>query len=126
MLLLTSSASSIVYAQMGDTPWDWAAVMLPMAFAATLAGQVGLGVYVSMCAGGCDVCSRGDGCHAADGLCSNTGRTGGSAVVPVFGAGVSSDAARSQVTFCSEHCYCCTVALLLLLLLVPHRLRLTG
>jgi uncharacterized membrane protein YfcA len=40
MLLLTSSASSIVYAQMGDTPWDWAAVMLPMAFAATLAGQV--------------------------------------------------------------------------------------
>jgi uncharacterized membrane protein YfcA len=41
MLLLTSSASSIVYAQMGDTPWDWAAVMLPMAFAATLAGQVG-------------------------------------------------------------------------------------
>jgi hypothetical protein len=40
MLLLTSSASSIVYAQLGDTPWDWAAVMLPMAFAATLAGQV--------------------------------------------------------------------------------------
>jgi hypothetical protein len=25
---------------MGDTPWDWAAVMLPMTFAATLAGQV--------------------------------------------------------------------------------------
>lgn len=42
MLLLTSSASSIVYAQMGDTPWDWATVMLPMAFFATLAGQVGL------------------------------------------------------------------------------------
>lgn len=40
MLLLTSSASSIVYAQLGDTPWDWATVMLPMAFAATLAGQV--------------------------------------------------------------------------------------
>lgn len=40
MLLLTSSASSIVYAQLGDTPWDWASVMLPMAFAATLAGQV--------------------------------------------------------------------------------------
>lgn len=40
MLLLTSSASSIVYAQLGDTPWDWATVMLPMAFVATLAGQV--------------------------------------------------------------------------------------
>eukprot|EP00879_Flechtneria_rotunda_P001978 GHRR01002153.1.p1 GENE.GHRR01002153.1~~GHRR01002153.1.p1 ORF type:complete len:776 (+),score=239.30 GHRR01002153.1:136-2463(+) len=40
MLLLTSAASTIVYAQLGDVPWDYAAVILPLAFVATLAGQL--------------------------------------------------------------------------------------
>jgi len=39
MLLLTSAASTIVYAQLGDIPWDCAAVLLPLAFLVTLAGQ---------------------------------------------------------------------------------------
>lgn len=39
MLLLTTAASTIVYAQLGDIPWQYAAVLMPMAFAATLAGQ---------------------------------------------------------------------------------------
>eukprot|EP00775_Hariotina_reticulata_P001221 gene1221-1560_t len=39
MLLLTSAASTIVYAQLGDIPWDYAAVLLPLAFLVTLAGQ---------------------------------------------------------------------------------------
>eukprot|EP00878_Enallax_costatus_P010013 GHUV01010452.1.p1 GENE.GHUV01010452.1~~GHUV01010452.1.p1 ORF type:complete len:687 (+),score=222.48 GHUV01010452.1:318-2378(+) len=39
MLLLTTAASTIVYAQLGDIPWQYAAVMMPTAFAATLAGQ---------------------------------------------------------------------------------------
>lgn len=39
MLLLTTAASTIVYAQLGDIPWQYAAVMMPTAFVATLAGQ---------------------------------------------------------------------------------------
>lgn len=39
MLLLTTAASTIVYSQLGDIPWEYAAVLMPMAFAATLAGQ---------------------------------------------------------------------------------------
>lgn len=57
MLLLTSSASSVVYAALGDTPWDWAAVMMPVAFVATLAGQV-------RCSGGCGWGSWG--CRRSD------------------------------------------------------------
>lgn len=46
MLLLTSAASSITYAQMGDIPWPYAAVLMPVAFAATLAGQLALDALI--------------------------------------------------------------------------------
>jgi uncharacterized membrane protein YfcA len=46
MLLLTSAASTITYAQLGDIPWTYAAVLMPVAFAATLAGQLALDALI--------------------------------------------------------------------------------
>lgn len=40
MLLFTTSSSMIVYAQLGDIPWDYAGVLLVVAFVTTILGQV--------------------------------------------------------------------------------------
>lgn len=47
MLLLTTAASTIVYSQLGDIPWNYASVLMPMAFAATLAGQFAIDKLVA-------------------------------------------------------------------------------
>jgi uncharacterized membrane protein YfcA len=57
MLLLTSAASTIVYAQLGDIPWDYAAVLLPLAFLVTLAGQFAIDWLVRKVSRHCHCCA---------------------------------------------------------------------
>lgn len=47
MLLLTSAASTAVYAQLGDVPWRLAGLLMPLSFVATLAGQFAIDAVVA-------------------------------------------------------------------------------
>lgn len=46
MLLFTTGASTVVFAQMGDIPWDFAAVIMATAFICTLIGQAAVDAIV--------------------------------------------------------------------------------